>query len=64
MGKKIAIFCQLGFSLKIKVTQLGSEPSWFGSARAGKFQLGLITTIYTLYFVNMLCHTIWLCKDY
>ena len=34
---------QLGFSSKIKVPQLGSEPSCLGLARAGNFRLGLIT---------------------
>ena len=35
---------QLGFSSKIKVSQLGSTRNLHSSARAGKFQLGLITT--------------------
>ena len=38
-------YCQLGFSSKIKVPQLGSEPSQLGLARAGKFQLELISII-------------------
>ena len=33
MGKKIAIFCQLGFSSKIKEPQLGSARDLHSSAR-------------------------------
>ena len=45
--------CQLGFSSKIEVPQLGSarlssELSQLELARAGKFQLELITIIYQL----------------
>ena len=36
----------LGFSSKIEVPQLGSEPSKLGLARAGKFQLEFISTSY------------------
>ena len=41
---------QLGFSSKIEVPKLGSAWNPFGSARAGKFQLELITSIYKLEF--------------
>ena len=37
---------QLGFSSKIEVPQLGSEPPYLGLARAAKFQLKLISTTY------------------
>ena len=36
---------QLCFRSKIKVPQLGSEPSQLRLARAGKFQLELISTV-------------------
>ena len=42
--KNLLPYCQLGFSLKIGIPRLGSEPSQLGSAPTGKFQLGLITT--------------------
>ena len=38
--------CQLGFSSKIEVLQLGSARNSHSSARAGKIQLGLITTVF------------------
>ena len=37
-------YCQLGFSLKIEMPRLGSDPSQLGSAQAGKFQLVLNTS--------------------
>ena len=43
---------QLGFSSKIEVPRLGSEPSQLGLARAGKFQLELISKLNTIYSVN------------
>jgi hypothetical protein len=35
---------QLGFSSKIEILQVGSEPLLLGSAHLGKFQLEFITT--------------------
>ena len=39
---------ELGFSSRIKVPQLGSEPSQLELARAGKFQLELISSKWSI----------------
>ena len=44
--RKYGAYCQLGFSSEIEVAELGS-------ARAGKFRLGLITRNYLLFLLAL-----------
>ena len=44
---------------RLSSAQLSSEPSKIGLARAGKFQLGLITTVFSYPFLDSALHNSW-----